>query len=64
MGGTTIKDVDGITFLAKRLMDEDVDATKTMCCGSSFMLEISYCGRRWDGGSGMGICMVMECGRG
>ena len=60
--GTTAMDVDDVTFLLKRL--EDVDATKTVCCGSSFVLEISCYGRRWVEGSDMGIWMVMECGMG
>ena len=60
--GTAAMDVDGVTFVAKRL--EDVDVVKTTCCGSSFALEISYYRRRWVRGSDMGIWMVMECGRG
>ena len=34
--GTAAMDVDGVTFLAKRL--EDVNVMKTTCCGSSFAL--------------------------
>ena len=60
--GIVVMDVDGVTFLMKRL--EDVDAMKKKCCGLSFVLELSYCGQRWVGGSDMGIWMVMECGRG
>ena len=40
LDGTATMDMDGVTFLVKRL--KDVDVTKTTCCGSSFVLEISY----------------------
>ena len=58
--GTAAMDVDGVMFLVKR--QEDVDAMKTTSYGSSFMLEIGCCGRRWDEGSGMEVRMVAECG--
>ena len=58
--GTAVMDMDSVTFLVKQL--EDVDAVKTTCCGWSFALELSCCGRRWVGGSDMEMWMVMECG--
>ena len=40
--GIAIMDVDGVTFLMKRL--EDVNVVKTTNFGSSFALEIGRCG--------------------
>ena len=58
--GTTIMDMDGVTFLRKRL--EDINVVKTMNFGSSFVLEIGSCGWRWVGWSGMEMWMVAGCG--
>ena len=59
MDGTTVMDVDGVTFLTKQL--EDVNVMKTTNFGSSFALGIGCCGRRWVGWSGMEMWMVAEC---
>ena len=56
------KDVDSVAFLTNWLKGEG--AMKTNVLWIVLSLEISCCEWRWNGESGMGIWMVMECGRG